>query len=158
MVEWSTRLLKGAPTTVPIGPQMGDLGLPDAEIQQIQRLDTALQRAQAGVEGARTTQRREELQKIVDELTRQREQFWKAPKPVRPRLMPRVRLARKPVGLRADLERQTEHYEAIRKKIGEVRKAQEDFRKEAAIAPERLGPPGTEEFPARDGAGLAKAA
>jgi hypothetical protein len=42
----------------------------------------------------------------------------------------------------ADLERQNEHYEAIRKKIAEVRQAQEEFRKQAAIMPEFFGRPG----------------
>jgi tape measure domain-containing protein len=135
------RLLGNAPKMAPTGPQLTDMGLSTEQASQLQRLDVALNRARAGVEGARTTQRREELQQIVTELERQREQLIEGAKATTAQADAEAKVKAEANAVTSAKERQVEFTKQVGDAIAKVRQEEEAFRKQAALAPNVLGDP-----------------
>jgi len=158
VVEWTNKMMAGTPTTVPIGPNLGELGVSEENIRRLQQVDAAIARAQAGVAGARTTQRREELQKQLEGLTEIRDQILESGKATQAQADAQAKVTAEANKTTSQMERQVEYADTLRKALDERRKAEEAFRKEAALAPERLGrPAGTPEERIRFQQGLQKA-
>jgi tape measure domain-containing protein len=144
-VEWADKFMGGKPgpatvggTGPVLGPAQPELGVP--AIQQTERiaLEARLKELQRPLIGGVSPQLQAEIDRTKEELALLDQRIRKTADTAIEEQKVQAATAK----TTADLGLQRDHWIAIADKMAEIRKAREELRKEAAVAPEVFGRPG----------------
>ena len=143
-VEWTTKLAAGRAGAM-VGPSMQDLGATSQQQQEVDRLNRVLATLEAR-QGAGTPLMQETTRTQIQNTIELRDQILASMRATQDQAIEQGKVTAEVNKTNTAQQLQADYVADVTKKVAELRKAQEDFRKEAALAPERLGRPGTEEF------------
>lgn len=127
------------------GPTIQELGGTEAQQREVERLNRVITTLEAR-QGAGTPLMQETIRNQIQAATELREQVLATIRATQDQAIEQGKVTAEVNRTNTAQQLQADYVADVTRKFGELRKAQEDFRKEAALAPERLGRPGSAEF------------